>query len=184
VISKEQMKRAMPLTPMVTIERYLPFLLATMEEFEINTKPRAAAFLAQLAHETAGFIYMEEIANGAAYDNRADLGNTTKQARAIATRFKTTTGRLFKGRGAIQITGFYNYFKCGEYFKADLINNPRVVARNEWAFRVSGWFWIVNNLNALADLGEFDKITRRINGGFNGKTSRDSFYAAFKRVLA
>jgi hypothetical protein len=50
-----------------------------MEEFGINTPQRQAAFLAQLAHEVGSLRYVQEIASGAAYDNRADLGNTRRK---------------------------------------------------------------------------------------------------------
>ena len=51
---------------------------------------RLIHFLAQLAHESGNFRYMEEIASGAAYEGRKDLGNT-----------QAGDGKLFKGRKPI-----------------------------------------------------------------------------------
>jgi hypothetical protein len=46
------------------------------------------------------------------------------------------------------------------------------VARPAVGFRVAVWYWTTPGLNALADRGDFDGITLRINGGFNGSAER------------
>ena len=56
--------------------RFAPFLAVTCETYEINTPARLAAFLSQIGHESGGFKFVREIASGAAYEGRADLGNT------------------------------------------------------------------------------------------------------------
>ena len=58
------------------VSTYLPYLNAAMKEASINTKLRIAHFMAQVAHESGGLYYWEEIASGAAYEGRTDLGNT------------------------------------------------------------------------------------------------------------
>jgi len=151
---------------------YLPFLNAAMDEAQINTPKRVAAFVAQLAHESGEFRYMQEIADGKAYEGRKDLGNVVPG-----------DGPRFKGRGPIQLTGRNNYAAAGKALGLDLISNPETVATHEVGFRVAAWFWASRNLNALADNGDFDGITRRINGGLNGKAQRDLYYARAKRVL-
>ncbi len=50
-------------------------------------------------------------------------------------------------------------------------------------FRTAGWFWNSRKLNTYADQGNFREITRRINGGFNGLTAREAYYARAKKVL-
>ena len=115
-ITKEQLKAIMPMTTNYQIVSFHVPLLETMERFKINNKERKCAFLAQLAHESGCLRYVVELASGDAYTNRADLGNTQPLAIQIAESKGTNTGRLYKGRGLIQITGFYNYQKLGEYF--------------------------------------------------------------------
>jgi predicted chitinase len=110
------------------LELYTPRINEAMAEFEITTPMRAAAFIAQLFHESGGLIYMEEIASGAAYDNRKDLGNTRPEAIAAAKARGTSPGRLFKGRGPIQLTGFDNYKIYGAKLGLDLIAAPELAA--------------------------------------------------------
>ncbi|MCX7184927.1 MAG: hypothetical protein NTW90_06805 [Nitrosospira sp.] len=158
-------------------------LNAAMEEFEINTPLRQAAFLSQLAHESGQFRYMEELATGEAYDHRADLGNTKPQAILIAQEHGSTPGKWWKGHGPIQITGFDNHMACGIALGLDLMNSPKLIAEPEGGCRAAGWFWRTHGLNKLADEGGITQITRRINGGTNGIAERLQFYARAKVVL-
>ena len=95
-------------------EQYLPHINKAMAEGNINTPKRQAAFLAQLAHESGSLRYMEEIASGAAYEGRSDLGNT-----------QPGDGTRYKGRGPIQLTGRSNYREAGKALGLDLEGNPR-----------------------------------------------------------
>lgn len=45
------------------------------------------------------------------------------------------------------------------------------------ALSVTGWFWNVNRLNALADAQDVKGMCRRINGGFNGLEDRQMKYS-------
>ena len=159
-------------------------LNAAMAEFEINTPARQAAFIAQLAHESGEFRYMQELADGSAYDYRADLGNTDPIAIEVARRNGTTAGRWFKGHGPIQITGYSNHKACGEALGVDLVEHPRALTEPELGCRSAAWFWASRGLNALADRGDFLGITRRINGGTNGLADRQQYWERAKRVLA
>jgi putative chitinase len=131
-------------------------LNAAMQEFAISENPaRETHFLAQIAHESGGFRYVREIASGAAYEGRADLGNT-----------EAGDGERFRGRGLIQITGRSNYAACG------------VAARS------AAWFWDSRHLNELADRGDARGITKRINGGLNGYQDRLAYLALAQERLA
>lgn len=173
MISDDELRQIMPNCSAEKRSSYLPFLQEAMQEFEIAVYLREAAFLAQLAHESAELRYMEEIASGAAYEGRRDLGNT-----------QPGDGKRYKGRGPIQLTGRANYKKYGELLGLDLVENPTIAATPEVGFRIAGQFWKLNGLNELADLQSFEKITRRINGGLNGQEDRVKYYERAKRVLS
>lgn len=134
-----------------------------LPRFGITANPlRFAHFLGQLAHESGGFRYMEEIASGTDYEGRKDLGNV-----------KPGDGKRFKGRGPIQLTGRANYAIYGAALGLDLINHPEQVAQPEIGILVAALFWHRNGLNALADADDLKRITRKINGGYNGLVDRE-----------
>ncbi|NLT99795.1 MAG: glycoside hydrolase family 19 protein, partial [Pseudomonas lundensis] len=93
-------------------------------------------------------------------------------------------GQKYRGRGLIQITGRANYITCGEALALDLINQPELLEKPQHACMSAAWFWASRGLNTLADAGQFDKITQRINGGQNGAADRQALYARALKVLA
>lgn len=162
---------------------FLGPLNAAMLEFDINTPVRQAMFLAQVGHESGQLQYMEEIASGAAYDNRADLGNTNPVAVEIARKHGSTPGRFWKGHGPIQVTGYYNHLEMMVALDIDCVENPLLLTQPEYGFRAAGHFWRSRGLNSLADKGEFITITKRINGGTNGLADRQALFARAGKVL-
>lgn len=154
------------------IAKFTMPLNITMDMYSIDTPKRQAAFLAQLAHESGSLRYVREIATGEAYEGRHDLGNT-----------QPGDGVKFKGRGLIQITGRANYRLLSQALSFDFISFPE---RLEWpgpAAMSSGWFWGLHNLNELADHDDFTRITKIINGGFNGYEDRLHHWERIKKVL-
>lgn len=157
-------------------EVFLDPINAAMAEFGITTNKRMAAFLAQIAHESGELRYVRELASGAAYDIgrlAVDLGNTPEA---------DGDGQRYKGRGLIQITGRANYKRCGTALGLDLLAHPELLEQPDNACRSAAWFWQTKGLNELADSGDFRKITRRINGGYNGMDDRLKYYARAQKV--
>lgn len=135
----------------------------------LDNSLRLIHFLAQLAHESGNFHYMEEIASGAAYEGRKDLGNVNKG-----------DGVRYKGRGPIQLTGRANYRKYGQELGIDFENNPTIVALPSVGMLVACKYWSENNLNVFADYDDVTTITRRINGGLNGFEDRKNKLSMIK----
>lgn len=173
LLTVEQLRRIMPSLPREKAEEYLPHLVKAMREADITTPQRMAFFLAQWAHESYEFRFFEEIASGAAYEGRKDLGNT-----------QPGDGRRFKGRGPPQLTGRANYRAAGKALGLDLEGNPEMVATPEVGFRVAGWYWTSRNLNRWADAGDFVKVTRLVNGGLNGLAHREKYLRRAREVLS
>ncbi|AKQ70225.1 Membrane-bound lytic murein transglycosylase D precursor [Myxococcus hansupus] len=167
-----QLRAVMPNLSQAKAEQYLPYLNQAMAEANITTPMRKAAFLAQLAHESGQLRYMEEIASGAAYEGRRDLGNT-----------QPGDGVRYKGRGPIQLTGRANYRAAGRALGIDLEGNPQRAKDPDVAFRIAGWYWSSRNLNTYADAGNFREVTRRINGGYNGLADREMYYRRAQNVF-
>lgn len=143
----------------------------------INTVRRAAMWAAQLGHESVGLRYMEEIASGAAYEWRQDLGN-----------IYAGDGVRFKGRGPIQFTGRNNYRAFTKWANAnghstiDFEANPHKVSEPHWGFLAATYYWTVSrpDLNKAADAGDVLWASRLINGWVttpNGMPDRRRRYA-------
>lgn len=130
------------------------------------------AYMAQLAHESAGFRTAEEYASGAAYENRKDLGNTQKG-----------DGKLFKGRGFIQLTGRANYDAAGKALGVDLLADPSKVATDKnLAADVSLWFWKNNVRPRIQDFSDTRRVTKIVNGGYKGLADRKKYYDLYSSL--
>merc|ERR1711871_43493 len=151
-----------------------PYFVTAMNTASINTCYRIAAFVAQLGHESVGLRYFEEIASGAAYEWRSDLGNN-----------QPGDGRRYKGRGPIQLTGRANYRNAGQSLNRPFESKPELVCMPSGGFQAATWFWSRGNLNryATASYNDFVTLTRRINGGTNGLQDRLNRWAKAKNYM-
>jgi putative chitinase len=156
---------------------FVSALNTAMQHYQIVGSKRAAAFIAQIGHESGQLRYVREIWGATAaqrgYEGREDLGNTVPG-----------DGRKYCGRGLIQITGRANYANCGEALGLDLIIHPELLELPQYAAMSAAWFWKQKGLNDLADRDQFNTITRRINGGLNGLPDRLALWDKARAVLA
>jgi putative chitinase len=157
---------------------------------------RAAHFFAQTAHESGGFKAFSENLNYGAKGLRGIFGKyfpTDAMARAyerqpqkIANRVYANRmgngpedsgeGWLFRGRGALQLTGKFNFKAFSDYIgRPDVMTNPDLVA-TELAFESALWFFDKNKLWSICDQGTGEgailALTKRINGGTHGLDDR------------
>ena len=158
----------------------LPGMENAMRAANITTALRAAHWCSQIGHESAGLVYMEEIASGAAYEGRADLGNT-----------QPGDGPRFKGSGPIQLTGRANFRSFTQWANQQGHTTLNFEARPElvrqepkWGFLAASWYWTVArpNLNAQADRDDVVAVTKSINGGTNGIADRRARLARCKTL--
>lgn len=112
------------------------------------------------------------------YEGRKDLGNT-----------QPGDGFRFRGRGPMQMTGRANYVAFTAWARSidktapDFTAEPDAILTDPWEGLAPIWFWVTHELNAPADLGDIETITRRINGGQNGLTRRIGLTALAGAVL-
>jgi len=163
-LSLEQFRKAAGLSA-VRAQDWHSHLLSACLEFDIASPERIAAFLAQVGHESGGFYYTREIWGPTAaqlrYEGRTDLGNT-----------QAGDGSRFRGRGLIQITGRTNYRAVANGLGINCVNEPVLLEQPRNAARSAAWWWANNGCNLIADTGDFERLTRRINGGLNGFDDR------------
>ena len=137
---------------------------------DCTTVKRAAMFCAQIGEESISLTAPTELASGAEYEGRADLGNT-----------HPGDGVRFKGRGFIQVTGRFNYGELSRWAHAKglvpsatyFIDHPGQLATDKYVWLGPIWYWTVaRSMNHLADAGNIEDATRAINGGLNGIADR------------
>ena len=170
-------------------------------KYDINTSQRQAAFIGQCAHESGNFKTLQENLNYSAeglmktwpsrFPTKEIADQYARQPAKIAG--KVYNGRLgntseeeaakYLGRGLIQLTGRENYANCGTAIGVDLIGNPNLLTEPEYAVLSAGWFWNKKGLNALADAGDYETMTKRINGGLIGLDDRKAKIAKALSVL-
>lgn len=147
-----------------------------MAEFGIDTPAQQAAFLAQVGHESGNLRWTVELWGPTpaqvGYEGRVDLGNT-----------QPGDGFKFRGRGLIQTTGRSNYKRTGFALGSDLEAFPDLLSEPGMAARSAACFWQAHGLNEWADAGDFEKITRKINGGLNGLPNRLRLWGFAKTAL-
>jgi putative chitinase len=139
----------------------------------ITNKTELAMFMGQMGHESMGFTRSEEIASGADYEGRTDLGNTQRG-----------DGKRYKGRGYIQLTGRDNYRTYGAKVGEDLENNPELAADPNVALKVAMAYWNDRVSRSAAKSGDLLKVTKQINGGTNGLEDRGVRFAKWQKKLS
>jgi len=190
-MNTEQLAKILKMKPSKAGE-WIDAINETFEKFDISTPERQACFLGQCAHESGGFTALSENLNYSAAslcrvwpkrfptitDGQICERNPEKIAnRVYASRMgngdeESGEGYAYRGRGLIQLTGKSNYDACGKALDVDLIENPDLVATPQYAALSAGWFWNKNKLNAYADKGDMEGLTKKINGGTHGIEDR------------
>jgi len=178
--------------------KWLVPLEETFVKYDISTPKRQAAFIGQCAHESGNFKILQENLNYSAeglmktwpsrFPTKEIADQYARQPAKIAG--KVYNGRLgntseeeaakYLGRGLIQLTGKENYEHCGLGIGADLLSDPALLLDPRYACLSAGWFWNKKGLNAFADSGDYETMTRRINGGVIGLDDR---IAKIKKLL-
>ncbi|MBW8822901.1 MAG: hypothetical protein JF567_01475 [Xanthomonadales bacterium] len=162
--------------------RYAGPLGEACVHYAITTPARLAMFLAQIFHESGRLRYAREIWGPTPaqrrYEGRVDLGNVHRG-----------DGFRYRGRGLIQLTGRTNYAAIRDYLRRDLSDvpdfeaDPRELELPQWAAYSAAAFWAAHDLNADADIGDFDAVTRTINPGMAGIVDRDRLWSKAKSLL-
>lgn len=177
-----------------------------LDEYDINTPKRVAAFIAQCAHESGGFMVLKENLNYKAPSLRKlfskyfptdalaeQYASRPNRQEAIANRIYASRmgngdeasgdGFRYCGRGLIQLTGKSNYQNFADSLQMRVEDVPAYLATFEGAAQSACWFWETNNLNKEADAGDIKTMTRKINGGFIGLEDRIKHYEHALHVL-
>lgn len=193
MITIEQLKRMFPKLADDKIIEFYGVFTKIFPKYELNSRIRILYFITQTAFETQMFTKFKENlyytspqrlvtvwssrfnltgtggkANANNYvKNPVKLANLVYANRMGNGNEASGDGGKYIGRGAIHITGKYNYSLASKdlYNDNSLIDNPDLVSDNSYiGFDVAGWFWKKNNLNKYSDERKFTLMTKVING--------------------
>jgi len=156
-----------------------------VENCNMNTLEQVY-FLGQVGHESAGLRYPMEIASGAAYEGRADLGNT-----------QPGDGVKFAGQGFIQVTGRANTQDFADHMDSIGQADPNIMAigktwnAKKYPWSISGNWWRNNHMQTMCNArkectnAQIDEIGARVNGRNrpNGADDRIAFTDRAYRIL-
>jgi len=204
MITVSQLKQLLPKNPYV--EHWHHALEQLFPDYDINTPKRMAAFIAQCAHESGGFMILKENLNYKAATLRKifpkyfpndqiaqDYASRPNKQVAIASKVyanrmgngdeASQEGWKFCGRGLIQLTGKSNYQAFADSLEMNINDVPEYLATFEGAAQSACWFWETNKLNQWADAGDILTLTKRINGGTIGLEDRKKHYEHALHVL-
>lgn len=144
-----------------------------MNLFEINTISRIRHFISQISHESGGGRWKAELASGADYEGRMDLGNTQEG-----------DGPRYKGAGYIQMTGRANYQAFANFIKDSRVMTGVNYVAEKYPVTSAGFWWYNNKMNSLCDKNPtVEQVTLRVNGGYNGLSDRKMYYQRCCQVI-
>ncbi|MFE3094013.1 chitinase [Streptomyces sp. NPDC059248] len=155
---------------------------------ETIKKQEAAAFLANISHETGGLVHIVE-SNQANYPHYCDRSRP----------YGCPAGQAaYYGRGPIQLSWNFNYKAAGDALGIDLLNNPSLVQNNAAvAWKTALWYWntqsgpgTMTGHAAMVNQAGFGQTIWSINGSLecNGGhpaqvQSRVNNYTRFTQML-
>lgn len=203
-LTKDQLKKLLPKNPYV--DYWYNALSKLLPDYEINTPQRIAAFIAQCAHESGGFMVLQENLNYRPATLRKifpkyfpddaianDYCSRPNKQEAIANKVYANRmgngdeasgdGYRYRGRGLIQLTGKDNYTFFAGSLGITVEEAAEYMATFEGACQSACFFWEQNKLNQWADKNDIVTLTKRINGGTIGLDDRIKHYEHALHVL-
>ena len=182
---------------------WLAAVIVACTKFKIDTPKQIAAFIAQTAHESGGYTRLTENLNYSAealmrvwprrFPTKKIADAFARQPELIANQVysgrmgngpvQTGDGWRYIGRGLKQLTGKDNYARCSKALSVNLVEDPELLLKPMFAAQSAAWFWSANNCGPLADAGEFELLTKRINGGLIGLADRKARYDRVMQCL-
>lgn len=192
-VTLDLLQHMCPHTKSSILEGYVEPLNTVAEYYEMTANPaRLAGFLAQVAHESGGFVavkenlnysakglmgtfkkYFPDEATAKAYERKPEkIANKVYANRMSNGDEASGDGYRFCGRGLIQLTGRANYTKFAADLNMSIEDTVAYLETPNGAVASAGWFWDNNNLNQYCDSGDFVTLTKRINGGTIGLEDR------------
>jgi putative chitinase len=203
ILDLNLLAKTFPKTPKDRLNLFVQPLNKTCIKYQVDTVNRLASFLAQVGHESAGFIYTQENLNysqqglvntfpkyfptqaiAAAYARKPEkIANHVYANRMGNGPEASGDGWRYRGRGLIQLTGKANIAAFAADMEMKISDALDYLDTMEGATMSAGWYWGRNNLNQWADRGDITRQSKIINGGTNGLEDRLHLFALAKQNI-
>ena len=202
LLTVDQLQDALP--GIKNAESVINFLNIHLFKYNITNTEQVAQFLAQTGYESANWTVLEENLNYSEsallavfpshFSGDAEASEYARHPVRIANRVYANRmgngdeasgdGWRFRGRGIIQITGRDNYTEFAKWCGLDTSENATTYIETNitGAILAGMWFWVSNHLQEYSD--NVAEVTRIINGGYNGLSTRNSNYMRIYKLLS
>lgn len=183
ILTESILKKCMPHATEANIKLFTGPLNLTCDKYEINTNRRQAAFLAQIAHESNNLKDVRENLNYSVdglckvfskYFTREQAEIYAHHPISIANRVYANRygngdeasgdGWKFRAGGLLGTTFKDNYEALSIALNYDFVKDDAAIEKPGAASLSAGWYWNLRDLNRLADIDAFEKISIKING--------------------
>lgn len=174
-----------------------------LKKYSITTLKQQAAFLATIDVESNNFNSFVENLNYSAnrlcavWPNRfktLDEANVyAKNPEKLASYIycnrmgngdeESRDGWIYRGRGAIQLTGKNNYKMIADKLSISINEAVEYIETKRGAIESAAIFWTENNLNHISNSMDMWSVTKVVNGGFTGINSRITKYKYYYDML-
>lgn len=207
MISFTALRESLPLAP----RPWLDAIISLDQKWSIVTRDRAAAFVAQIAHESAQFTHLQENLNYRAerlvvvwpkrfptlesarpYEHNPEkLANKVYAGRLGNRDEASGDGWRYRGRGPMQLTFHDNYSAAEAGTGLPFVAAPDLLMDPRDGLTSAAWYWKSHGCNELADdtatdddMADFVRETQIINGGTLGITERIALWKKLKAAFA
>jgi putative chitinase len=177
-----------------------------LHEFRIRAPLDVAAFVAQCAHESAGFTRLRENMTYSKPDriyetfrsrfvdaidaarfvrDPAGLANHVYAGRYGNGPAASGDGYRYRGGGLLHLTFRDQYREAGDAVGVDLETDPELIERPVVAARTAGWYWVARGCQRAMVAGDatFERTTRIINPGMAGAAERRKLFDQIRRAI-
>ncbi len=189
---------------------YYSYFLQYCDKYKINTPERLSHFLAQVNYESGYMNYIEEkftysakrllkvfpkyfktIDEANEYDYKPEKIANRVYANRMGNSYENSgDGYKYRGRGLIQLTGKKNYLEFSKWYNDSkiFVDNPDLLLQSQFAVLSAFFYWDKNKLNdyIIIETGSYNickKLTKKINGGYNGLDERFKLYLKISGIL-
>lgn len=203
IFSADRILRLTPSADQKIVEPFAEALEEYAERYGLTTRLRRAHFIAQAAHESAGFTRMVENLNYSAerikevWSHKPEIvarahdlaRNPPALANAVyANRFgngdeASRDGWRYRGRGPFQLTFCDNYRDRGTSIGVDLVLQPDRAAEPALGAQIALDYWRSRACSAAAETDSVAAVTKLINGGSEGLAARQRLTDRAKTIF-